>query len=176
MTNKAQDEFYGYIAKLERERKYIEIEIKDAKELYEKIAIYKQLDIKAIFSKENDTSRFYAYNTLVGGCTLDLDKYMICPKIALSAFLKNKNTEIWYLYNTLFVDFLIIDKETKEPFVAIEIDDESLSNYQKAIFKIKQILCKKAGIIFVVLESNKMTKNVEDNIKNMIDEIEKANK
>lgn len=86
-------------------------------------------------------------------------------QVSCSAFLdsfNNNNSDAvklksWFIYNKLYVDFLIVNMQSKEPICVIEYNGDGHDNSldQQARDKIKKFVCHKAGIDFVVLESIK---------------------
>ena len=84
---------------------------------------------------------------------------------------KNKDlaTQCWYLYNKLYVDFLIVEQEEKEPICVIEYNGKGHNSYPNALAndKIKRTICEQIGIPFIVLESIKGKE--KDEIKDYIE-------
>ena len=110
---------------------------------------------------------------------LDTTKYQISSQVVMSAFVdntKNKDKELaiqcWYLYNKLYVDFLIVEQKEKEPVCVIEYNGKGHNSYPNALAndKIKRTICEQIGIPFIVLESieGKEIQEIKDYIKKEI--------
>lgn len=86
-------------------------------------------------------------------------------QVSCSAFLNSFNAnnsdavklKSWFIYNKLYVDFLIVNMQSKEPICVIEYsgDGHEKSLDQQARDKIKKFVCHKAEIDFIALESIK---------------------
>ena len=121
----------------------------------------------------NDEEReiFSVLLSLKGKGDKQLQHYTICPQVAFSAFLHNDEKVDWYIYNKFYVDFLLVDKETRKPFCVIEYyglggkhgkDDEEGAQKRDMI---KKEVCKKAGIGFIELKAKQEVENFKDYVR-----------
>ena len=118
-----------------------------------------ELGKKKILNKEEDDI-FICFVAKEG--ILNTTEYQIHPQVSMSAFVdnqKNNDKELadkcWYLYNKLYVDFLIITLKDKEPVCVIEYNGKGHNSEPDGLARdmVKKTICKKIGIPFIVLES-----------------------
>ena len=103
------------------------------------------------------------------------DKLEIWPQVSCSAIFNNKgDKELWYSYNKLYVDFLILEKEIKfksgdasyhVPKCIIEYDGKGHDRTDDGFFRdmIKNFLAEKANIPLVRLEEFDENKESREN-------------
>ncbi len=120
--------------------------------------------------EEKDIYKCFIYEIL------NTKEYQISSQVVMSAFVdntKNKDkklaTQCWYLYNKLYVDFLIVTQSEKEPVCVIEYNGKGHNSEPDGLARdmVKRTICKKIGIPFIVLESIE-GKEIKDYIKKEI--------
>lgn len=50
---------------------------------------------------------------------LDTSKCLVAPQVSMSSFLKAQKDD-WYLYNKFYVDFLVYEKQSRNPLFVVE--------------------------------------------------------
>lgn len=130
-----------------------------ADELMEKVDSIKNLTSKSILDFE-EKEVFKILIQLKKDDETPLSKYIICPQVAFSAFLKNDSVFDWYVYNLFYADFLLVD-DNKEPFCVIEYQGKGGGHEKVALPRdaVKQAVCKKANIGFIELKAKQDVKN-----------------
>lgn len=110
------------------------------------------------------------------------DKLEIWPQVSCSAIFNNKgDKELWYSYNKLYVDFLILEKEIKfksgdtschVPKCIIEYDGKGHDRTDDGFFRdmIKNFLAKKANMPLIRLEEFDENK---ESFENYVDRVQK---
>lgn len=110
------------------------------------------------------------------------DKLEIWPQVSCSAIFNNKgDKELWYSYNKLYVDFLILEKEIKfksgdtschVPKCIIEYDGKGHDRTDDGLFRdmIKNFLAEKANIPLVRLKEFDGNK---ESFENYVDRVQK---
>ena len=144
--------------------------IQELKDLEKKVQNMQNIIPKPILNDE-EQEIFSILLSLKRKGDKQLQHYTICPQVAFSAFLRNDEKVDWYIYNKCYVDFLLVDKETRKPFCVIEYyglggkhgkDDEE--GVQKRDM-IKKEVCKKAGIGFIELKAKQEVENFKDYVR-----------
>ena len=156
----------------EAENKYYNL-VKEKIEYETIIAKYekKLKDIKAI-NKKSLLNRWEekVFNMIY--TKLNKDRFILWCQVSLSAILKNKEQKDWHKYNKFYVDFLIVEKESKKPYLIIEYDGQEAHGKAKTIAKdrFRDAICAKAGLEVVRLKQM----NIDIKDKQDIDKMEKT--
>lgn len=103
--------------------------------------------------------------------------YIICPQVAIPSFLRNKQREDYYIYASLYVDFLICKRIGNEPVCVIEFQGSGhygKSEIEKEKVKtrdeLKRILFNRAKIELIeILGNNIYNYNRQDIDKEKLD-------
>ena len=141
--------------------------IQELKDLEKKVQNMQNIIPKPILNDE-EQEIFSILLSLKRKGDKQLQHYTICPQVAFSAFLHNDEKVDWYIYNKFYVDFLLVDKETRKPFCVIEYyglggkhgkDDEEGAQKRDMI---KKEVCKKARIGFIELKAKQEVENFKD--------------
>ena len=106
------------------------------------------------------------YKRLIN-CKKIQEKFFICPQVPIKAFIAEKEekkegsySEVFNLYNQLYVDFLLISKKDACPFAVLEFNGEG--HYSKND-KIKEKLFEIVNLHYTELRFNEIQR--EDNPK-----------
>ena len=178
LIEQTRQEADEYEKKADKTKRYLQELI----DLEQKIQNMQNITPKPILNDE-EQEIFSVLLRLKGKGDKQLQHYTICPQVAFSAFLRNDEKVDWYIYNKFYVDFLLVDKETRKPFCVIEYyglggklekDDEEGAHKRDMI---KREVCKKAGIGFIKLKAKQEVENFKDYVcATILAEIEKLNK
>ncbi|MGX3046091.1 DUF2726 domain-containing protein [Helicobacter sp. T3_23-1056] len=151
--------------KEEAENKYEELikEKIEADKYKQKLEELKELNYKRLLNKYEETIFNMIYKNL------NTKKYILWGQVAFSAFLQTKYNEQsnkdWWKYNLFYVDFLIVEKETKKPVLVIEYDGSE--KHKPARDSFRDSVCRKAGIEVVRLNAIKGEIKDKDDINKM---------
>lgn len=155
---------------LEENQKQI-IELEKKLENVDKLIKITKSDVSRRWNSLNSEEDFIF--SIIDDCIND--KLEIWPQVSCSAIFNNKgDKELWYSYNKLYVDFLILEKEIKfksgdtsyhVPKCIIEYDGKGHDRSDDGFFRdmIKNFLAKKANIPLLRIEEfNEEKENFED--------------
>lgn len=157
--NGAENTYYELIKQKIEAEKYAD-KLKDIKDINKKPLLnkYEEAIFNIIYPK------------------LDRDRYILWCQASFSAFLSNKKGKDWGKYNLFFVDFLIVEKESKKPYLVIEYDGSQkheVDFHTIAKDNFRDTICKKAGIEVIRL---KAIKNINIKDKQDIDKMNEKDK
>lgn len=178
LKKQKRQEVDEYKEKADKAERYLQELI----DLEQKIQNMQNITPKPILNDE-EQEIFSVLLRLKGKGDKQLQHYTICPQVAFSAFLRNDEKVDWYIYNKFYVDFLLVDKETRKPFCVIEYyglggkhgkdDGEGVQKRDM----IKKEVCKKAGIGFIELKAKQEVENFKNYVcATILTEIKKINK
>lgn len=116
---------------------------------------------------------FIIYKQLIF-CQEITKNFIVCPQVAIKAFIDNKERkesgdyEIFNRYKDLYVDFLLVlkdfSKNSSTPFAVLEFYGKG--HYQnenaEANDKAKEMVCKKAGLSYIVLHFKDICQKTND--------------
>lgn len=116
---------------------------------------------------------FIIYKQLIF-CQEITKNFIICPQVAIKAFIDNEERkesgdyEIFNRYKELYVDFLLIlkdfSKNSSIPFAVLEFYGKG--HYQsenvEANDKVKEMVCRKAGLEYIVLRIEDICQKTND--------------
>ncbi|MCR2055675.1 DUF2726 domain-containing protein [Campylobacter helveticus] len=149
--------------KLISENKELIVEIKKSDEY--KLDLLKSsttLKLKNLMKRQE----FFIHKELTI-CKKIQENFFVCPQVPLKAFIvenedkgNNSYSEVFNLYNQLYVDFLFISKEEAQPFAILEFSGEG--HYSKND-KIKEKLFEIVNLHYTELRFNEIQR--EDNPK-----------
>ena len=100
--------------------------------------------------------------------------FIICPQVAIKAFINNKERkesgdyEIFNRYKELYVDFLLVlkdfSKNSSTPFAVLEFYGKGhyQSENAEANDKAKEMVCKKARLSYIVLRIEDICQKTND--------------
>lgn len=71
------------------------------------------------------------------------DNCIVCPQVAVPSFLKNKRDEDFYIYSSLYVDFLICKRKGNKPICVIEFQGSGHYGKNRKHTEAKDILKRK---------------------------------
>ena len=112
-----------------------------------------ELNKKSILNDQEDEIFQCFVSTKYG--ILNTKEYQIHPQVSMSAFIENKNNQdkesanqCWYLYNKLYVDFLIVKLREKEPICVIEYNGGGHNREPDGLARdmVKKTICEKAKL------------------------------
>ena len=146
-------------------------ELKKSKEYRLDLIQQSQIVCKDVMGKQE----FMIYKQLIF-CQEITKNFIVCPQVAIKAFISNKEREesgdyeVFNKYKDLYVDFLLILKGfsknpySSTPFAVLEFYGKG--HYQsenvKANDKVKEMLCKKAGLFYIVLRIEDICQKTND--------------
>ncbi len=153
--------------------------------IYKKLRKERNLEAKSYHNVEGN-NKTYVKKTFMSICEKefynkikDLDiEYMIIPQINLASIISKKSEDKFQ--NELFrnIDFGIIDKETNEVLLLIELNDKTHESYSR-IERDKKVknICNSAGIKLITFYTKYPNKKdyVLNRIRNEIEQIKNPN-
>lgn len=116
---------------------------------------------------------FIIYKQLIF-CQEITKNFIVCPQVAIKAFINNKERkesgdyEIFNRYKELYVDFLLVlkdfSKNSSTPFAVLEFYGKGhyQSENAEANDKAKEMVCKKAGLSYIVLRIEDICQKTND--------------
>jgi len=116
---------------------------------------------------------FIIYKQLIF-CQEITKNFIVCPQVAIKAFINNKERkesgdyEIFNRYKELYVDFLFVlkdfSKNSSTPFAVLEFYGKGhyQSENAEANDKAKEMVCKKAGLSYIVLRIEDICQKTND--------------